>query len=307
MATRAAGAGAAGRSKPAGGRETRAGLLYGGGGGGGGGGDGGDQSESWHRGGAAAGRMSRREAREQRESKESRSASSVVAGSAAESAVVYRDAAGGFASSWCGCMSRSGVLSPPPVSRNGLQRGAKKLSGSGEIKGGGDIGALVKSFSGGFERGGGTPGGSPFRPRLSPGKVSPLVEVIPPAQAAPAAAAMAPAVFSMSNYLSAGKQPGGVSSSPPVDKIKASPTLFEMMTHEQELQGPKPLHTISLSQQLTFQEKMKTILAGINYNIIIILVLLVIIIRRRRRAQCAAGGRMGDFVVQRATSEPVLY
>jgi hypothetical protein len=63
----------------------------------------------------------------------------------------------------------------------------------------------------------------------------------------------------------------GVSSSPPVESksIKASPTLFEMMSHEQQQEvqgggGPKPmtLHTISLSQQLTFQEKMKTILAG---------------------------------------------
>jgi hypothetical protein len=65
---------------------------------------------------------------------------------------------------------------------------------------------------------------------------------------------------------------GGVSSSPPVEKmIKASPTLFEMMSHEQQQepgqqqqQEPKLLqNTISLSQQLTFQEKMKTILAGI--------------------------------------------
>jgi len=63
----------------------------------------------------------------------------------------------------------------------------------------------------------------------------------------------------------------GVSSSPPVESksIKASPTLFEMMSHEQQQEvqgggGPKPmtLHTISLSQQLTFQEKMKAILAG---------------------------------------------
>jgi hypothetical protein len=53
--------------------------------------------------------------------------------------------------------------------------------------------------------------------------------------------------------------------------IKASPTLFEMMSHEQQQepgqqkqQEPKLLqNTISLSQQLTFQEKMKTILAGI--------------------------------------------
>jgi hypothetical protein len=140
----------------------------------------------------------------------------------------------------------------------------------------GDISALVKSFERSV-----TPGGSPFRPRLSPGKVSPLVDVVPPPQAAAAAvvATMPPAaVFSMSSsyhlhHLSSEKLQNnmGVSSSPPVESksIKASPTLFEMMSHEQQQEvqgggGPKPmtLHTISLSQQLTFQEKMKTILAG---------------------------------------------
>jgi hypothetical protein len=134
----------------------------------------------------------------------------------------------------------------------------------------GDISALVKSYERSV-----TPGGSPFRRRLSPGKVSPLMEVVPPTQAAAAAAAavapasnLTPAVFSMSStyYLSTEKMSnaGGVSSSPPVEKmIKASPTLFEMMSHEQQ-QEPKLLqNTISLSQQLTFQEKMKMILAGI--------------------------------------------
>ena len=47
-----------------------------------------------------------------------------------------------------------------------------------------------------------------------------------------------------------------------MEKIKASSMLFEMMTHEQELQGAKVVNTLSLSQQLTFQEKMKSILAG---------------------------------------------
>ncbi|CAM6051943.1 unnamed protein product [Sphagnum compactum] len=130
-----------------------------------------------------------------------------------------------------------------------------------------NISALVRNYN---ERSV-TPGGSPFRPRLSPGKVSPLVEVVPPPQASAAtvvASSMAPppAVFSMSSYLSTEKlSNAAVSSSPPVEKIKASPTLFEMMSHEQqELQqeSKPPLQTISLSQQLTFQEKMKTILAG---------------------------------------------
>jgi len=103
--------------------------------------------------------------------------------------------------------------------------------------------------------------------------VSPLVEVVPPAananaastQAVQALVAPAVAVFSMGSYnagkINSGRD--GVSNSPPVEKIKASPTLFEMMTHEQELQGVKTVHTLSLSQQLSFQEKMKTILSGL--------------------------------------------
>jgi hypothetical protein len=166
--------------------------------------------------------------------------------------VVYRgDEVAGGLGGWCGgCMTRSGAVSPPP---RGGERGRK-----GDAKpGSGD----VKSFS--LERSGSTPGSSPaFRPRLSPGKVSPLVEVREQ-QAAPVAATP-PAVFSMANYVSmAGKMHP---SSPPVEKIKASPTLFEMMTHEQELQGVKAVHTLSLSQQLTFQEKMKSILAGKRTN-----------------------------------------
>ncbi|KAG0589637.1 hypothetical protein KC19_1G035600 [Ceratodon purpureus] len=201
--------------------------------------------------------------------------------SSVDHGVVYHgDEFGGGFGSWCGgCMTRSGAVSPPPRERG--EKGRKGgVKGRGEGKLSGDIGSLVKSFSGTLERSGSTPGSSPaFRPRMSPGKVSPLVEVVPPAAHAPGvqqqqresqgpAAAMAPAVFSMANYASmAGKMNSstggsGVSSSPPVEKIKASPTLFEMMTHEQELQGVKAVHTLSLSQQLTFQEKMKSILAG---------------------------------------------
>lgn len=195
--------------------------------------------------------------------------------SSVERGMVYRgdEFAGG---GWCGgCMTRSGAVSPPPPPpRERGRKGGGERQGRSEGKvGGGDMGSVVKSFSGGLDRGGSTPGSSPaFRPRLSPGKVSPLVEVVPPAAHAPAVQqreqAVAPAVFSMANYVSmAGKMNSGaggagVSSSPPVEKIKASPTLFEMMSHEQELQGVKAVHTLSLSQQLTFQEKMKSILTG---------------------------------------------
>ncbi len=192
-----------------------------------------------------------------------------IAATAAAAATAYSSTTreGLISAKWCGCVTRSGALSPPPPSSRTSSRAKKDKSG--EMKSG-DISALVKSYERSV-----TPGGSPFRPRLSPGKVSPLMEVVPPTQAAAAAAAavapvsnLTPAVFSMSSsyYLSTEKMSnaGGVSSSPPVEKmIKASPTLFEMMSHEQQ-QEPKLLqNTISLSQQLTFQEKMKTILAGI--------------------------------------------
>ncbi len=200
-----------------------------------------------------------------------------IVATAAAAATAYSSTTreGLISAKWCGCVTRSGALSPPPPSSRTSSRAKKDKSG--EMKSG-DISALVKSYERSV-----TPGGSPFRPRLSPGKVSPLMEVVPPTQAAAAAAAVAPAsnltpaVFSMSSsyYLSTEKMSnaGGVSSSPPVEKmIKASPTLFEMMSHEQQQepgqqqqqQEPKLLqNTISLSQQLTFQEKMKTILAGI--------------------------------------------
>ncbi|CAM6062358.1 unnamed protein product [Sphagnum tenellum] len=190
-----------------------------------------------------------------------------IAATAAAAANAYSSTTreGFISAKWCGCVTRSGALSPPPPSSRTSSRAKKDKPG--EMKSG-DISALVKSYERSV-----TPGGSPFRPRLSPGKVSPLMEVVPPTQTAAAAAAVAPAsnltpaVFSMSSsyYLSTEKMSnaGGVSSSPPVEKmIKASPTLFEMMSHEQQ-QEPKLLqNTISLSQQLTFQEKMKTILAG---------------------------------------------
>jgi hypothetical protein len=123
---------------------------------------------------------------------------------------------GGFGS-WCGCIS--GGSSPDMVRSNAAK--ARERSSAGH---GGDIGAkLVKSLSGGF-----------VRSSTSPGKVSPLVEVVPPLDA---------------------NDP---------DKCKASPTLLEMMTHDQELQSAKPGHSIiSLSQQPTFQEKIKSFHSGI--------------------------------------------
>ena len=216
--------------------------------------DGGLHHKEWNARALGSGRMT---------SRSGRSTTPVVDHGAVYGEELRRGGLGG----WCGgCMTRSEAVSPPP--RGGARAKAEKVA-RGEA-----MGSLMKSFSGSLERASTPPGSSPaFRPRMSPGKVSPLVEVVPPPavqrtererepreprEGQGVATAMAPAGFSMANYASM----VGVSSSPPVEKIKASPTLFEMMTHEQELQGAKAVNTLSLSQQLTFQEKMKSILAG---------------------------------------------
>ncbi|KAH9326043.1 hypothetical protein KI387_006221, partial [Taxus chinensis] len=73
---------------------------------------------------------------------------------------------------------------------------------------------------------------SPFRIRLSPGRVSPIMDS--------ASAALGYGKFN--SVLNAGLL--NPSSSPPVEKIRSSPTLFEMMAHEQELQ-PKQQHLVN--------------------------------------------------------------
>ncbi|GLJ06714.1 hypothetical protein SUGI_0045970 [Cryptomeria japonica] len=70
---------------------------------------------------------------------------------------------------------------------------------------------------------------SPFRIRLSPGRVSPIMDS--------ASAALSYGKFN--SVLNAGLL--NPSSSPPVEKIRSSPTLFEMMAHEQELQPKQQL------------------------------------------------------------------
>lgn len=155
--------------------------------------------------------------------------------------VVYSgDGGGGGFGSWCGCLSGSGRLSPPPSGRR-----------NGDVGHGGEGGE--KLVSGSFE--------GRRRSSTSPGKVSPVtVEVAPPVGAVQAASKeMAAAVISMSNLGVSNSVDSGVAIDPVV-KSKASPTLFEMMTHEQG--AAKPGHSISLSQQLTFQEKMKSLLSG---------------------------------------------
>ncbi|KAJ7514656.1 hypothetical protein O6H91_23G054400 [Diphasiastrum complanatum] len=104
--------------------------------------------------------------------------------------------------------------------------------------------------------------------RLSPGRLSPVVNYRFDA-AMPMAAAAA-------GYFTHSKSNGGLfhtgSASPPVDKIKSSSSLFEMMAQEQEMQKLMQQGPISLSasqqqnilpptKQLSVQEKVNLILA----------------------------------------------
>ncbi|CAM6126498.1 unnamed protein product [Calypogeia fissa] len=100
---------------------------------------------------------------------------------------------------------------------------------------------------------------SPFRPRLSPGKVSPLVEQ---AQQSTATAESRAADGNSNNYAIVMSQPSYTSysklngsnstigSSPPVDRMATSPspTLFEMMSHDQDVHT-KPLLAHDAAQQ----------------------------------------------------------
>lgn len=77
---------------------------------------------------------------------------------------------------------------------------------------------------------------SPFRIRLSPGRVSPIMDSS--ASAAPSFSSLGYGKFN--SALNAGLL--NPSSSPPVEKIRSSPTLFEMMAHEQEMLPKHPLN-----------------------------------------------------------------
>ena len=165
---------------------------------------------------------------------------------------------GGLGSCWCACLSGGSAVASPPAAT------VAKRGGRGSAGHGGDV---VKSLSGSFE--------ARRRSSASPGKVSPLVEAVPPLDSVQELAKeFAPGVFSMSNLsASAGRSAthavdsGVLSSSVPIDpgesKNKATPTTFGVMSHEPALlQGAKPGRPMSLSQQLTFQEKMKSFLSG---------------------------------------------
>eukprot|EP00250_Pteridium_aquilinum_P009354 c18615_g1_i1 orf=1-1746(-) len=109
----------------------------------------------------------------------------------------------------------------------------KKRSGemnrAGEVLKNGEIAALLKQ---GFIGGGGTlekGNGSPFKIRLSPGRVSPLVDVSSPISPS----APVPTFAKLNSLVNTGFLS---ESSPPVEKTRSSPTLFDMMVHEQEMQ-----------------------------------------------------------------------
>ncbi|MCO5615082.1 hypothetical protein L7F22_069370 [Adiantum nelumboides] len=109
----------------------------------------------------------------------------------------------------------------------------KKRSGemnrAGEVLKTGEIAALLKQGfipgSSALEKG----SGSPFKICVSPGRVSPLVD-----SSSAATSPSAPSFAKLNSLLTTGFL--SQSSPPQVGKKRSSPTLFEMMVHEQETQ-----------------------------------------------------------------------
>ncbi|MCO5604899.1 hypothetical protein L7F22_059073 [Adiantum nelumboides] len=158
---------------------------------------------------------------------------------------------------------------PKPVSseasRDAIGTKTEKKPRSGEVTNkigdafkNGEIASLIKQgfISGGspLDRG----NGSPFRIRLSPGRVSPLLD------ASSSPLSTAPTFAKLNSLLNTGLVS---QSSPPIDKTRSSPTLFEMMAHEHEKQekaqsnsGPLPNGSSqivrSLGKQLSLQERL---------------------------------------------------
>eukprot|EP01018_Ginkgo_biloba_P020175 Gb_12306 [translate_table: standard] len=150
-------------------------------------------------------------------------------------------------------------------------------SKSGDILKSGEIAALIKQ---GFIPDknvsiNGNGNTSPFRIRLSPGRVSPIMD-----SASFSSLGYPPGYGKFNSVLNAGLL--NPSSSPPVEKIRSSPTLFEMMAHEQEMlpkqhpipttnsatNAPQIFHCQSngkqpsvQDKQLLIQERMSTILS----------------------------------------------
>ncbi|KAH7436349.1 hypothetical protein KP509_05G015600 [Ceratopteris richardii] len=126
------------------------------------------------------------------------------------------------------------------------KRRSGEMNRAGEVLKSGEIAALLKQ---GFIAGSGTlekGSTSPFKIRVSPGRVSPLMDVSSSPVSPPSAT-----TFSKLNSL---LHSGFLSqASPPLsEKTRSSPTLFEMMVHEQELQDKFP-H--SSRQQLSLHFK----------------------------------------------------
>ncbi|KAI5077293.1 hypothetical protein GOP47_0007117 [Adiantum capillus-veneris] len=125
----------------------------------------------------------------------------------------------------------------------------KKRSGemnrAGEVLKSGEIAALLKqgfiAGSGALEKG----SGSPFKIRVSPGRVSPLMD----SSSSPMSPS-APTFAKLNSLLNNGFL--SQSSPPEVEKTRSSPTLFEMMVHEQQTQE-KAMH--SCGPQLFSQVK----------------------------------------------------
>ncbi|KAH7298510.1 hypothetical protein KP509_25G047400 [Ceratopteris richardii] len=149
------------------------------------------------------------------------------------------------------------------TSRNTAGSKLERKSRSGEVNRIGDAfknGEIASLIKQGFI-GGGSPldrgNGSPFKIRLSPGRVSPLLD----ASSSPVSST-GPNSGKLNSLISTNLI---TQSSPPNDKAKSSPTLFEMMAHEHEKQekprfNSGPLlygsHSRILAKQLSLQERL---------------------------------------------------
>eukprot|EP00249_Psilotum_nudum_P015468 c25341_g1_i1 orf=907-2862(+) len=147
------------------------------------------------------------------------------------------------------------------VENQGIQKNDKRQKSGDLIKAGevlktGEIAALIKQgfiSASSVEKSG---SGSPFRIRLSPGRVSPIVEPS-------SLISIPPAVCKFNSFINTDPRSPSMISSPPVDKIRSSPSLFDMMVHEQRKgsnalapQSFKVHANSGLSKQFLIQERL---------------------------------------------------
>lgn len=143
------------------------------------------------------------------------------------------------------------------------RRKSGELNKAGEVLKTGEIAALIKQ---GFISGNGldkSGNSSPFKIRLSPGRVSPLIDNSTSALSS----IPTPNYTKFNSLLSTGLLNH---SSPPMEKNRSSPTLLEMMVHEQETQEKslvsQQYHTQGSSKHLSTHDRILTGSPGNQFN-----------------------------------------